>query len=81
MNTGTTWLQEIVYLIQNDCNFEQAKSKPIDERIPYLEFPTPGLEYINNMTNESPRLLKTHMPLCFLPENIDKDCKVNSFII
>lgn len=33
---GTTWLQELVYLIGTDCNFEKAKTY-ISERFPFLE--------------------------------------------
>ena len=33
-----------------------------------------SFEYIENM--ESPRFIKTHYPLCFLPEDLLKTCKV-----
>jgi hypothetical protein len=72
--SGTTWLQEIVYLIMNDCDFEKAKSKTIDERSPFIEFPTPGIKYINNL--ESPRIIKTHLPIEFLPDDIENKSKV-----
>jgi len=34
--TGTTWTQEMVWLIGNDVDFEAAKV-PLDERFPFLE--------------------------------------------
>lgn len=37
-NAGTTWCQEMVWLIANDLNFEEAGNTFIDERFPLLEF-------------------------------------------
>ena len=51
-------------------NVEKAKSTSIDERFPYLEYLSPGLEAISNLP--SPRLIKTHMPLKLLPKDINK---------
>lgn len=34
--SGTTWLQEMVYLIATDCDFNSAKEN-ITERFPFLE--------------------------------------------
>jgi len=33
---GTTWTQEMVWLVGNDCNFEGAKTL-LRERVPFLE--------------------------------------------
>ncbi|KAI1291859.1 Sulfotransferase 1E1 [Halotydeus destructor] len=66
--TGTTWLQEIVYLIQSDLNYEQASQKTIHERFPFLEFPTPGMATIEKMA--PPRLIKTHLPPSLLFEGL-----------
>ncbi|XP_049875169.1 sulfotransferase 1C4-like isoform X2 [Pectinophora gossypiella] len=35
--SGTTWTQELVWLIENDMNFEKAKSIPLTDRYPFLE--------------------------------------------
>ena len=35
---GTTWMQEIAWLINNDFNFKAAEEKYIMERAPYLEW-------------------------------------------
>nr|XP_026498975.1 sulfotransferase 1C4-like [Vanessa tameamea] len=35
--SGTTWTQEMVWLIENDLDFETAKEKPLYERFPMLE--------------------------------------------
>ncbi|XP_026330971.1 sulfotransferase 1C2-like [Hyposmocoma kahamanoa] len=35
--SGTTWTQELVWLITNELNFEKAKSVPLVDRYPLLE--------------------------------------------
>ncbi|XP_030382070.1 sulfotransferase 1C4 [Scaptodrosophila lebanonensis] len=37
--SGTTWTQELIWLVANDLNFEQAKHRPLTERFPFFEFP------------------------------------------
>ena len=74
--TGTTWLQEIVWLIANDLDFSGARSQSIMERFPYLEFPIqhsqqfsiPGIYTIEHQ--KSPRFIKTHLiPSLLFPNN------------
>ncbi|KAI4457264.1 sulfotransferase sult [Holotrichia oblita] len=38
--SGTTWTQEMVWLIANDLDFETAKAINLNERCPFLEFST-----------------------------------------
>ena len=35
---GTTWTQELVWLLINNCDTEAAKRTPIDLRSPFLEY-------------------------------------------
>ena len=35
--SGTTWTQEMVWCIMNDLDFDVAKEKSLDERIPFFE--------------------------------------------
>lgn len=72
--SGTTWVQELVCLIESDADFEKVKSKSIEERSPFFEYPSPGLKIINKM--ESPRIIKTHMPIELLPESVETNSKV-----
>jgi hypothetical protein len=71
--TGTTWLQEIVWLLQNDLDYEKAKSKSIDERFPYLEFPYPGITTLSQRTGQ--RLIKTHVAPSLLNISSEKEEK------
>ncbi|CAC5422225.1 unnamed protein product [Mytilus coruscus] len=66
----TEWMQEVVFLINSNMDLEKAKTVSIDDRFPYLEHPTPGHDAI--ATVPSPRLIKTHLPLKLLPEEIRK---------
>ncbi|XP_026687027.1 sulfotransferase 4A1 isoform X2 [Diaphorina citri] len=36
--SGTTWTQELVWLIANGLNYEEARTTPLTERFPFLEF-------------------------------------------
>ncbi|XP_023160027.1 sulfotransferase 1C4 [Drosophila hydei] len=37
--SGTTWTQELIWLLANGLDFEQAQQRPLTERFPFLEFP------------------------------------------
>lgn len=67
---GTTWLQEIVYLLCNDFDFEKAKAETIEVRFPYLEYMHPGIKAV--AAAPSPRFVKTHLPFSLLPKDIDE---------
>ena len=96
---GTTWTQEIVWLLLN--NLEKPKKNQF-YRIPFLEIqsirppPVPELEYPVEGTEQNeanlkqfqthsiqyvqelkrPRIIKTHLPLSLLPDNLVERCKV-----
>ncbi|XP_061388463.1 sulfotransferase 1 family member D1 [Musca vetustissima] len=72
---GTTWAQEMTWLILNDFDFERAKQIDLTIRSPFLEFngvvpnvPHDTIEAANGL--ESPRLLKSHLPAMLLPKEI-----------
>ncbi|KAH8300635.1 hypothetical protein KR018_000478 [Drosophila ironensis] len=37
--SGTTWTQELIWLVANKLNFEEAQRRPLTERFPFFEFP------------------------------------------
>lgn len=65
--TGTTWVQEIVYMLTHDCTVTEGDSESLETRFPYLEYPYPGLKDVAARTG--PRYIKTHLPLSLLPES------------
>ena len=86
---GTTWIQELVWLLQNDGNFKEAKAVQLDLRFPFLEFPIitdflkdempPFLQvdFLKSVEEmPSPRLIKSHLHLCLLPDDLLETSKV-----
>ena len=37
-NSGTTWMQELVWMVVNNCDFEKGKSAQLSLRSPFLEY-------------------------------------------
>uniref|UniRef100_T1JAZ6 Sulfotransferase domain-containing protein n=1 Tax=Strigamia maritima TaxID=126957 RepID=T1JAZ6_STRMM len=74
--TGTTWAQELVYVIGNDLNFEKAQALPMHLRFPYIE----SRVFTKDPTKIElfkPRFIKTHYPFSLLPQSVvDKKCKI-----
>ncbi|KAH8371464.1 hypothetical protein KR093_007559 [Drosophila rubida] len=79
---GTTWMQELLWLLMNDCNFEAALSKDLELRSPFLEFEfllSRDVEKALKIVEElpSPRVIKSHLPLALLPAQLwQKKAKV-----
>ncbi|KAK9397408.1 sulfotransferase 1C2-like [Crotalus adamanteus] len=77
---GTTWMQEIVDMIQHGGDKQKCARAPIYERIPFIDlFPikpiSSGLEMAEAMP--SPRTLKSHLPVQLLPPSFwEQNCKV-----
>ncbi|XP_064543858.1 amine sulfotransferase-like [Drosophila montana] len=80
--SGTTWMQELLWLLLNDCNFEAALSKDLELRSPFLEYDfiihtdeQRALKPVQELP--SPRLIKSHLPLPLLPAQLwQKKAKV-----
>ncbi|XP_063076622.1 cytosolic sulfotransferase 3-like [Engraulis encrasicolus] len=78
---GTTWMSyilDLLYFKQKDK--EREKSVAIFDRVPFLEFITPGfptgLETVESLTTR-PRLIKTHLPIQFVPKSFwDNNCRM-----
>ncbi|XP_068158258.1 luciferin sulfotransferase [Drosophila tropicalis] len=79
---GTTWMQELLWLLMNDCDFETALATDQEIRSPFMEFSfyTYGdadgaIRILEDL--DSPRLIKTHLPLALLPAQLwQKKAKV-----
>ncbi|XP_053686575.1 luciferin sulfotransferase-like [Sabethes cyaneus] len=74
--SGTTWVQEMVWLICNDLDFDKARATVIRDRSPFLEVSTifdigedmSSFSYTSE--TPSPRFIKTHLPVSLLPPKI-----------
>ena len=62
---GTTWLQEIVFLIHSDLDFEKSADQNLDQRFPFIEL---GVHVVTE--SASPRLIKSHLPYEFMPNDL-----------
>ncbi|XP_042332128.1 sulfotransferase 1C2-like [Sceloporus undulatus] len=75
---GTTWMQEIVDILQHGGDPGKCAQVPIFHRIPFLEkfqFSPTGLEELEAMP--SPRIIKTHLPVQLLPPSFwEQNCKM-----
>ncbi|XP_075035085.1 sulfotransferase 1C1-like isoform X2 [Mixophyes fleayi] len=76
---GTTWMSEIMDLMLLEGDVEKSMRAPCIVKVPFIDlYPKPmksGVDNANAM--ESPRLLKTHLPIQLLPPSFwDKNVKV-----
>ncbi|XP_068948355.1 sulfotransferase 1B1-like [Petaurus breviceps papuanus] len=78
--SGTTWISEVVDMIQNDGDIEKCSRNAITEKVPMLELFVPGLRMTGTEALEkmpSPRLIKTHLPVDLIPKDCWKNnCKI-----
>lgn len=70
--SGTTWTEEIVWLIQNNLDFDKALSVSHTKRVVFLDE-----EPLNKSDQvDSPRVFKSHLTFDYLPENIEHKSKL-----
>lgn len=76
---GTTWTQEMVWLIANDLDYKTAAETKLHERYPFLEFSAfefhPEIKKMVDTitvaeTTQRPRFIKSHLPLSLLPAEL-----------
>ncbi|CAH7235278.1 Sult1c2 [Phodopus roborovskii] len=76
--SGTTWIQEIVDMIEHNGDVEKCQRALIQHRHPFIEWARPpqpsGVDKANEMP--APRTLKTHLPTQLLPPSFwTSNCK------
>ncbi|XP_069508195.1 sulfotransferase 1C2-like [Ambystoma mexicanum] len=77
---GTTWMQEIVDMIQHNGDVQMCRRAPTYDRHPFIEIVAPkpvlsGLELAELMP--PPRIIKTHLPIQLVPPSFwEHSCKV-----
>nr|XP_033818282.1 uncharacterized protein LOC117368666 [Geotrypetes seraphini] len=64
--SGSTWMQEILTLIQNDGDTTISQTVPIWERMPWLEL---SLAYKHLESLPSPRFITSHLPVHLFPKS------------
>ncbi|XP_054849080.1 sulfotransferase 1C2-like [Eublepharis macularius] len=75
---GTTWLQEIVAMVQSEGDPQKCDQAPIYNRIPFIEMIHPVLSGLKEAeAMPSPRTLKSHLPVQLLPPSFwEQNCKI-----
>jgi len=81
---GTTWTQEITWLLMNKADTVTAKEKDLFSRSPFLEMPMMFISSDEEAeavmakmdSMSSPRLIKSHLPFELLPPDLVDTCKV-----
>ena len=59
-------------------DFVKARSLPLDERVPYLEWVFTSAFALKDMPRDKPRIIKSHLPLPLVPSTVlDRKCKVS----
>ncbi|CAL1537678.1 unnamed protein product [Lymnaea stagnalis] len=80
---GTTWMQEILWLLMHNGDFDGAMATPVYMRSPFLEFKDLTLNEVGldlAKRAASPRVIKTHLPMKRVPKQMhDKKPKVIVF--
>jgi len=61
---GTTWIQELIWLICNDGDITTARSLPEFQRVPYLEVNYVGIDLVIRLRN-------THIYMSLFIEMLD----------
>ena len=75
--TGSTWTQELVWMMVNDLDVEMSKNTKRVEKSPNigkLRNENYGPEFFERM--EGRRVIKTHLSFDFLPSNLSERCKI-----
>uniref|UniRef100_A0A182NEB1 Sulfotransferase domain-containing protein n=1 Tax=Anopheles dirus TaxID=7168 RepID=A0A182NEB1_9DIPT len=71
--SGTTWCQEMVWLICNDLNFDTAQAESLHTRFPFLDVSlihdTQLSSFDRVQQTKRPRFIKTHLPVSMLPKS------------
>ncbi|KAL2730303.1 sulfotransferase 1C4-like isoform X2 [Vespula maculifrons] len=92
LELGTTLTLELVWLVVNDMNFEEAKKQSLHYRFPFFELDILIGDYEDSVSNPSdknirlnpefidklpsPKFIKSHMPFELLPNLLDSNCKI-----
>lgn len=78
---GTTWVSFIIDLLYFDQTYpDRSVSVPLTQRVPFLDIAVPsqpsGKELADQLTT-TPRLIKTHLPVQFIPKSFwENNCRI-----
>lgn len=73
--SGTSWMQEILWLLLNNLDYEKAKENNIYARSPWIDSGFLNPKMLEAMP--SPRVFKSHLHTKFYPADFHKTARVN----
>ncbi|XP_062284042.1 cytosolic sulfotransferase 3-like [Scomber scombrus] len=78
---GTTWVSHILDLLYfGQTGPEHQASRPVNEKVPFLELSIPGVPTGKDLADRlptTPRLIKTHLPVQLVPKSFwEQNCRV-----
>ncbi|XP_028308202.1 cytosolic sulfotransferase 1-like [Gouania willdenowi] len=78
---GTTWVSNILDLLYfGHMSADRQKTIPIYNRVPFLESSLPTMDSGKELADKlqtSPRLIKTHLPVLFVPKSFwEQNCRI-----
>lgn len=80
--SGTTWTEEIVWLLQNDLDFDKALNTKHFERVMFIDTGLSKGKLKELESSNMPRVFKSHLPIQFLPDQVESKSKASfNFII
>ena len=75
--SGTTWTSEIIWLLQNNLDYQKQKDVNHMHRILRYELGAASSSFVNK---SSPRFIRTHLPIDFFADDLPQRCKVFIFL-
>jgi hypothetical protein len=76
--SGTTYIEEMCWLLKNGLDFERAKNELHILRVPYIDC---GISHLELDEMQSPRVFKSHLLPKFYPENFHNKAKASTFFV
>nr|QVK45629.1 sulfotransferase [Brachionus paranguensis] len=74
--SGTTWVEEIVWLLQNNLDFQKSLREDHFERVYFIDMGLSKgkIKLLKEMNTT--RVFKSHLPIKYLPDNVEKISKI-----
>lgn len=74
---GTSWIQEVVWLINHDADIAASRAQSSGARTVYIELAVPGKDKLSMLeAADSPRHVKWHHPAWLLPPQVISESRV-----
>ena len=65
----------MIWIIKNGLDFKKAATISHDERVPYIDM---GFSHATTEDMISPRVFKSHLPIKYLPDDLQNKSESNS---